>query len=385
MPQTPIPPDGFQVILGNTDMAEPPVMAYCLRPGDELLTRLPDELDKPKYKTIATQCCGDDGTTCYRSYDPATKTAGDSTHCIAGMGGDEVDPAYEPLKPMTHGEAVATCESLGLGLCRVSCYAHGCSYNGHGIHTSLSCDRRLPDQGLQVISGGTKPDEPTELVHCLRSGDELLTSVPASAAVEERRIATQCCSLDGFECYRRFNASTGSSDGECIAGRDEGLALLNFFEAEALCASLGLGLCDGSCYNEGCGYNSHPVYTKLPCAPPTPTPPASPAGPCASVLVSSSLSLTAGLYYEEGTKNGRPKFKSASGAVLKFELLSSGDWGATNFMEADGWTIKADGKHQYGLPMDVPISEVHLFADHWMVRLNATLPISVGCVVPAAR
>ena len=56
-------------------------------------------------------------------------------------------------------------------------------------------------------------------------------------------------------------------DDGCIAGDAGGGGVRppTYQEAEAACAAHGLQLCEKNCYNTGCGYDGHPVWTKLEC------------------------------------------------------------------------------------------------------------------------
>merc|ERR1719261_2130171 len=91
-------------------------------------------------------------------------------------------------------------------------------------------------------------------------------------------IAAQCCTPDGA-CRRKvFNT--------CVAGESNvlngAIEELTFSQTMQRCASFGLELCQQSCRNTGCAYNSHPVFTSLPCMsapPPPPPPPPSPSPP----------------------------------------------------------------------------------------------------------
>merc|ERR1711920_251615 len=95
-------------------------------------------------------------------------------------------------------------------------------------------------------------------------------------------IAAQCCTAGGT-CRRSVN-------GVCIAGSSKQLngaiEQLTYAQTKQRCASFGLELCKQSCSGQGCNYNSHPVFTSLPCTsspPPSPTspspPPPSPSPP----------------------------------------------------------------------------------------------------------
>ena len=55
---------------------------------------------------------------------------------------------------------------------------------------------------------------------------------------------------------------------------------MTYGQAAATCASFGLTLCTASCFNTGCSYNSHPVFSQLPCPnpPPRAPPPVPPPG-----------------------------------------------------------------------------------------------------------
>ena len=50
----------------------------------------------------------------------------------------------------------------------------------------------------------------------------------------------------------------------CIAGNPP--RPYTFAQAEQLCAEAGLEMCEQNCAGAGCGYNTHPVWTRLPCS-----------------------------------------------------------------------------------------------------------------------
>lgn len=112
---------------------------------------------------------------------------------------------------------------------------------------------------------------------CLRPGMEGVTSVDdvpgETTSMRHPHIAAQCCERDTGAC-RRF-VGTNDDDG-CIAGYSSNIAPfirpMTYGENVAKCESLGLTLCSQSCRHQGCYYNRHPVFTKLPCAAPPPPP-----------------------------------------------------------------------------------------------------------------
>merc|ERR1712157_634287 len=117
----------------------------------------------------------------------------------------------------------------------------------------------IPDGGVQVIHG--------------RSGQQLACLMPGrdegNTTVGEQTIAAQCCSKNGegnAKCRRSVNS-------ECIAGRATRTVPptpFTYSDMAAACERLStpddpLEPCDQSCSGTGCGYNTWPVYTKIPC------------------------------------------------------------------------------------------------------------------------
>jgi len=116
----------------------------------------------------------------------------------------------------------------------------------------------IPAEGVKVLSGGNAE---ATLVKCMWPGDEQVTTADHG----RKTIAAQCCEADGT-CRRQV-------DGTCVAGKStrgtegSGIEPMTFGEAVAKCAQLNLELCDRSCAGSGCNYNSHPVWSRLPCDP----------------------------------------------------------------------------------------------------------------------
>jgi len=253
-PVTAIPAEGVKVLSGGNAEA---TLVKCMWPGDEQVTTADHGRN-----TIAAQCCEMDGT-CRREVD-GTCVAGKSSRGAAGGG----------IEPMTYGEAVAKCAQLSLELCGQSCAGSGCSYNSHPVWSRLPCDSLpappppppsppppppgIPAEGVQVLQGSRTG---AQLVTCVRPGDEQVETAPWKLET----IAAQCCETDGT-CRRQ------DVDGTCVAGVSDktinpggGIEPMTYGEAVVKCAQLGLELCDKSCAGKGCGYNRHPVWSRLPC------------------------------------------------------------------------------------------------------------------------
>jgi len=102
----------------------------------------------------------------------------------------------------------------------------------------------------------------------------------ATREIDGKPIAAQCCdpndpSQPDWEaqtqggCRRYTVAGGGDTNAGCIGGKPP--TGHTYHETEALCAAAGLAMCDRSCKNGGCGYNSHYVWTNLPCDDPPPS------------------------------------------------------------------------------------------------------------------
>ena len=76
--------------------------------------------------------------------------------------------------------------------------------------------------------------------------------------------------------YVGSNDQSGCISGHAILGSVRGTT---YDEAYYTCAARGLQLCDQSCVNAGCGYNTYPVWTRLPCSSPAPPPALPPPTP----------------------------------------------------------------------------------------------------------
>jgi len=182
----------------------------------------------------------------------------------------------------TYGQAAAKCVSLGKQLCDKACANTGCAYNVHPVFTRLSCTPATPPpppsptptlpaiplDGVQVIDGKSGA-----FVQCLMPGDEATTS----ATFGRRTIALQCCDSDGT-CRRHLGSNDNDPATGCLARKSSApapyITVHTYGQAAAKCASLGKQLCDKTCRGSGCRYDSHPVYTRLPCvAPPPQSPP----------------------------------------------------------------------------------------------------------------
>jgi len=124
----------------------------------------------------------------------------------------------------------------------------------------------IPPDGVAVLHGGE--EELVEL-YCLRPQDEARTALDSSSLVPHLTIATQCCETDGM-CHRMWDVASGKASedpADCLVGHSETEELVErtYAEAAETCAGLGLVLCTSACYNAGCNYNAHPVYSNLPC------------------------------------------------------------------------------------------------------------------------
>merc|ERR1712087_112112 len=100
-------------------------------------------------------------------------------------------------------------------------------------------------------------------------------------------MGAQCCaSVQPVpdDCRRRAldDGAPSTDDDDCIAGVQTNIGstfvAMTYGETVAACDARGLVLCHQSCYDLGCGYNQHPVYSGMPC-PVAPPPPASSTGP----------------------------------------------------------------------------------------------------------
>jgi len=119
----------------------------------------------------------------------------------------------------------------------------------------------IPAGGVQILSGGSA----TPLtVKCLLPEEAHLTYVPDYTGGRVL-IAPQCCSLSG-ECMRVV-------DGACIAGESvvdyphfDPTKRMTYEQNYQYCAERGLQLCSKSCFDTGCSYDNHPVFTSLPCS-----------------------------------------------------------------------------------------------------------------------
>jgi len=124
---------------------------------------------------------------------------------------------------------------------------------------------KIPKEGYAVLHGTSKG---FAMVQCLSPGDEEVSELSEdnlwarNTSGIRRTFAPQCCSANGT-CARIINA-------ECIAGisRTEYpfIDAFSFERSASYCASRGLQLCSTTCAGRGCGYNDHPIISKLPCA-----------------------------------------------------------------------------------------------------------------------
>jgi len=184
---------------------------------------------------------------------------------------------------MTYGDTVAACEARGLVLCHQSCFDLGCGYNNHPVYTGLPCPvappppsppsprgEPIPQNGIAILAGDNAV---AETLFCLWPGDEAITSsvgLEPSRELVRTTIAAQCCASDQpvpDDCRRRAldDGSPSDSNADCIAGINAGFVEMTYGDTVAACEARGLVLCHQSCFDLGCQYNKHPVYSGLPC------------------------------------------------------------------------------------------------------------------------
>lgn len=87
---------------------------------------------------------------------------------------------------------------------------------------------------------------------------------------------------------------------------------------------------------------------------------------------------TSGTYLPTGEIYGdRHEYLGASNAVLRFETVAGGSWGAKNWLNGkDGWVIKQGGKFRYALKTTKDLPDVRANGK-WKVKNNAVLPMHV--------
>jgi len=142
---SPIPPEGYAVLDGSQEAA---AILYCLTPGDEFVTEVPDNVAvKVSRPTIAPQCCSAAGDLCYR------KWQGD---CFAGVS----DEIYPHITPMIFSEVAAVCRSYGLTMCKSNAGCKGCAYNGHPVYSDLPCATAAPSPPPLLPSPPSPPASP---------------------------------------------------------------------------------------------------------------------------------------------------------------------------------------------------------------------------------
>ena len=97
---------------------------------------------------------------------------------------------------------------------------------------------------------------------------EAVTSWSGAGGPPQPIIAAQCCTGPGWNggaftnsvCRRRL-----TNNDDCIAGPSDSIVSYTFEQTLEKCTTLGLQLCDFSCRGQGCWYNSHPVWSNVPC------------------------------------------------------------------------------------------------------------------------
>jgi len=154
-------------------------------------------------------------------------------------------------------------------------------------------DFPIPAGGVQVMYGATSADR---MYFCLRPGMEhvkRISDIPGLPVdIARDTIAGQCCSPNDpssrGSCRREV-------DGKCVAGfsgrpsrgglfgpgfsNDPWIQPMTYGDTARVCASKGLVMCQQTCYNKGCWYNNHPVYTGKSCPASSPSPAAPPPAP----------------------------------------------------------------------------------------------------------
>jgi len=201
---------------------------------------------------------------------------------------------------------VAACADKNLQLCEQTCKDKGCFYNNHPVYSALECpwsqpappppplppkppsmpSTSIPDTGIAILDGrGFSWDVEKDVLFCLWPGDEHVTTSegilnladPLAVKLRNKRIAAQCCKPpdvdDKDSCRRRAKPDGGYSEDndDCIAGvynknpSQSTFVEMTYGEAVAACADKNLQLCEQTCKDEGCWYNSQPVYTSLAC------------------------------------------------------------------------------------------------------------------------
>jgi len=132
-PPTVIPKEGVAILVGNS--ADNDVL-FCLWPGDEAVTSSVGRAEWAKFEGIAAQCCTSDRPVtedCRRAATATDTNIKFNDDCVAGV------TTESTFTPMTYGETVAKCSSLGLVLCHQSCAGRGCAYNLHPVYSGLAC------------------------------------------------------------------------------------------------------------------------------------------------------------------------------------------------------------------------------------------------------
>jgi len=149
------------------------------------------------------------------------------------------------------------------------------------ITTSPTAGSAIPASGIRVVKGDARN---INSYYCLRPESDWVTDIAqlgvtqiGDSNIRNSAFAGQCCTQSGG-CRR-------SLDGQCVAGASPNIAPMTYEDNLEFCESRGLVLCAQSCYNQGCQYNRHVVYTSVPCEVP-PSPPAPLPSPPPSPLPS---------------------------------------------------------------------------------------------------
>jgi len=214
-------------------------------------------------KPIAGQCCvkGEGGNANCRRY-----TKGEGGGDANGNNAKGCIASKSPAVAMSYTQTRAKCTELGLDMCDRPCSGTGCGYDINPVWTDLPCspaDVATRPWAVQVLDGGGK-----------RSPGSTCITDPETTLVQNKPIAGQCCvkGEGGNANCRRYTKGEGGGDANgnnakgCIASKSPAVAM-SYTQTRAKCTELGLDMCDRPCSGTGCGYDSNPVWTDLPCSP----------------------------------------------------------------------------------------------------------------------
>jgi len=270
-PSIPIPEGGVAVLDGSSTADKE---VYCLQPGinDATSSVLFNNVDTP----IVLQCCtrGSTNNAGCRRYVGANSAEG----CLSGKPPGEV-------RATTYSDAWTKCNDLDLELCDRSCAGLGCEYNSYPVISSQACiappppsppagTPAIPAGGVQVVDG-----KDGSFLGCLEPGkNEDTTQIAREVGGKLFNIAAQCCSKNGVgpaKCRREVKPAENLPP-VCVAGQalpppGKAPRANTYSQMVEICEGFStiddpLEPCDQSCSGGGCGYNSWPVYTNIPCA-----------------------------------------------------------------------------------------------------------------------